>query len=291
MNSQSSNQSRARVSPRRLEWQFLVFLGMAAALAGCAKAFKPLNYANPESLFRASMLDFEKTHWSNAQLGFEHLATDLSARDPLLAPAYYYLGLSHERHKHYLLAAQAYERVVDGFPTDTFAPIALLAAGRNYQALWRKPTLDPEYGHKALSTLRSLLTSYPDSKETAEAKSRIAALEEQFAMKDYLTGVHYVRVRGAIDPAIIYFKDVVTAYPETKAARMAWLRLHELYTKIRWKDDAAETCTTMWQAYPNDAEVKAACGEAPKDSTATQSKIPPPAVQIPAAFARPGPAR
>ena len=43
----------------------------------------------------------------------------------------------------------------------------------------------------------------------------------------------------SIDPAIIYFKDVVTTYPNTKAARLSWLRLHELYTKIRWKEDAS----------------------------------------------------
>ena len=110
------------------------------------------------------------------------------------------------------------------------------------------------------------------------------------AQKDYDTGAHYVRVRRAIDPAIIYFKDVVTTYPSTKAARLSWLRLHELYTKIRWKEDAAETCTAMWRAYPGDPLVKAACGAAPADS-ATAAKTPPPAVLSPVAYARPGPAR
>ena len=73
-------------------------------------------------------------------------------------------------------------------------------------------------------------------------------------------------------------------------ARLSWLRLHELYTKIRWKEDAAETCNAMWKAYPGDAEVKLACGAAPAaaaDSTAT--KVPPVAVASPAAFARPAP--
>ncbi len=261
---------------------------MLAALAGCAKGFQPRDYANPEALFRASLLEFERRRWDNAQVGFERLTFDLSARDPLLAQAYYWLGLTHERRKEYLLAAQAFERLADGFPEDTLAAPAMLGMGRSYQALWRRPSLDAEYGQKAVAILRALLSSYPEAREVAEARARIATLEDWFARKDYDVGVHYVRVRRAIDPAIIYFKDVVTTYPETPTARLAWLRLHELYTKIRWKEDAAETCVAMWKAYPGDREVLAACGPPPA-AAAADSARPPLAAGFPVAFARPGP--
>jgi outer membrane protein assembly factor BamD len=275
---------------RRVEWHLLVLLSVAAALAGCTKNFQPRNYANPEALFRASLLEFQRRNWDNAKEGFEQLASDLSARDPLLAPAYFYLGMTHEQQKEFLLAAQAYERVVDGFPSDTLASTAMLAAGRSYQKLWRRPTLDPEYGEKAQSLLRALLSSYPETKEAAEARTRITELDEWFARKAYLIGMHYVRVRGAYDSGIIYFKDVVTTYPDTKVAREAWLRLHEMYTKIRWKDDAAETCQAMWKTYPGDREVLAACGVAKADTIkATESVKPPATVPVPDALARPGP--
>ncbi len=274
----------------RVEWRLLMLIGVAAALAGCSRGFQPRDFANPEALFRASLLEFQRKKWDNAQLGFERLTSDLSARDPLLAPTYFYLALTHERQKEYLLAAQAFERVTDGFPDDTLAPTAMLGIGRSYQSLWRRPSLDSENGQKATSILRALLSSYPEAKEADEAKRRITQLEEWFAQKDYLTGVHYMRVRRAIDSPIIYFKDVVTTYPSTKAARLAWLRLHELYTKIRWKEDAAETCSAMWKAYPGDAEVKAACGTAPADTTKATAGTPPPPVLSPETYARPGPA-
>uniref|UniRef100_UPI0037BFF87D outer membrane protein assembly factor BamD n=1 Tax=Gemmatimonas sp. TaxID=1962908 RepID=UPI0037BFF87D len=267
----------------RVEFRLLMLLGIAAALSGCSRGFQPRDYANPEALFRASLLEFQRQKWDNAKIGFERLTGDLSARDPLLAPAYFYLALSHEKQKEYLLAAQAFERITDGFPDDTLAPTAMLGVGRSYQSLWRRPSLDPENGQKAVSILRALLSSYPESKETDDAKKRIVQIEEWMAQKDYDTGVHYVRVRRAIDPAIIYFKDVVTTYPSTKAARLSWLRLHELYTKIRWKEDAAETCTAMWRAYPGDPLVKVACGAAPADS-ASAAKAPPPAVASPVAY-------
>ena len=261
-----------RPRSRRVDWQLVMLLGMAATLAGCSPGFQPRNFSNPESLFRASLLEYGKKRFENAQLGFERLTNDLSARDPLLAPAYYYLALTHERRAEYLLAAQAFERITDGFPDDTLAPPAMLGVGRTYQKLWRSPGLDPEYGTKSAAILRALLSSYPDSKEVVEAKARITEIEEWMAQKDYDTGIHYVKVRRAVDPAIIYFKDVVTTYPKTKSARLAWLRLHELYSKIRWKEDAAETCTAMWRAYPADAEVKLACGAPPADTTVKAAK-------------------
>jgi outer membrane protein assembly factor BamD len=273
----------ARVGRR--EWRVVLLLGMAAALAGCARGFKPQDYASPEALFRASMIEFQAKHYENAQLGFERLTSDLSARDPLLAPAYYYLALSHEEREEYLLASQAFQHITDGFPDDTLAPTAMLGVGRSFQKLWHRPALDPENGQKAISLLRALLSSYPDAtKEVADAKARITELEEWFAQKDYDTGIHYVKVRRSIDPAIIYFKDVVTTYPKTKAARLSWLKLHELYTKIRWKDDAAETCVAMRKAYPGDADVERTCSAAPADSVPpAQAKTPP------VALARPGP--
>jgi outer membrane assembly lipoprotein YfiO len=274
--------------PNRVEFRLLVLLAVATALAGCGRGFQPRDFATPEALFQASLLEFQQKKWDNAQLGFERLTSDLSSRDPLLAPAFFYLALTHERKQEYLLAAQAFERVTDGFPDDTLAPTAMLGTGRSYQSLWRRPSLDPEQGQKAASILRALLSSYPDAKETEDAKRRITQLEEWFAQKDYLTAVHYIKVRPVVDGAIIYLKDIVTTYPTTKAARLSWLRLHELYTKIRWKEDAAETCSAMWKAYPGDVEVKAACGTAAAD-TATATKVPPEAVTSPVAYARPAP--
>ncbi|HEY0930305.1 MAG TPA: outer membrane protein assembly factor BamD [Gemmatimonas sp.] len=289
-----------RYVPTRIEWRLMLLLSVAAAVAGCSRGFRPQDFATPEALFKASLQEFERKKWDNAQLGFERLTNDLSSRDPLLAPAYFYLALTHERKHEYLLAAQAFERVTDGFPDDTLAATAMLGSGRSYQNIWRRPSLDPEQGQKAVSVLRALLSSYPDAKETEDAKVRIATLEEWFAEKDYQTGVHYVRVRRAIDPAIIYFKDVVTTYPSTKAARLSWLRLHELYTKIRWKEDAAETCTAMWKAYPGDPEVRTACGAQPADTTAAPGPAAVPAARdtlalaplsarMPVVYARPAP--
>ncbi|MEO7362004.1 MAG: hypothetical protein ABI120_16860, partial [Gemmatimonadaceae bacterium] len=70
----------------RAEWRLLVLLGVVFALASCGHGFRPRDFANPEALFRASLLQFQQQKWENAQAGFEQLSNDLSAQDPLLAP-------------------------------------------------------------------------------------------------------------------------------------------------------------------------------------------------------------
>ncbi len=246
-------------------------------LAGCGRGFQPRDFANPEALFRGAMQEYERGKMANAILGFERLSLDLSSRDPLLVLTYYYLGLAHERQKEYLLAAQAFARLSDAFPSDTLAPKAILGEARSYQNLWRRPGLDADYGHKALGTLRVLLTAYPESPEAVDATARIVTLEDWLARKDYQTGMHYFRIRKAYDSAIIYFQDVVATYPGTATARLAWIGLLRSYRARNWTEEAQETCEELHRRYSGDADVRELCGPsaAAADPAAASSSAPP----------------
>lgn len=230
------------------------------SFAACRRGFKPQDFANPEALFRGAMQEYEQGNMGNAIAGFERLSLDLSSRDSLLIRTYYHLGMAHERRKEYLLAAQAFARLSDAFPSDTLAPKAILGEGRSYQSLWRKPELDAEYGLQALGTFRVLLTTFPDGPEAEEATRRIATLEDWLARKDYEVGVHYLKARRAYDSAIIYFQDVIEAYPNTPTARKAYLGLVSAYKSLKYAEELRETCDEMHRRYPGDEEVREQCG-------------------------------
>lgn len=263
---------------RRVRPAVLIALTLAS-VAACRRGFQPRDFANPEALYRGAMQEFRQGKWGNAIAGFERLTLDLSSRDSLLVPTYYYLAMSHEKRQEYLLAAQAYQRLSDGFPADTLAPKALLGEGRSYQLLWRKPVLDAEYGLKALGTLRVLLTAYPEGPEAVEATQRIATLEDWLARKDYEVGMHYLRTRKAYDPALIYFQDVIETYPNTPTARRARLAMVQTYRKLKYAEEVQETCEELHRRYPGDAEVIDECGApvvVPPDSGAVASPVAPP---------------
>ena len=228
------------------------------ALAGCMRTFNLRQYPTNEALYAAGVQQLQQKKWDHAVQIFEKLTLELPARDTLLPASHFNLAEAYSNRGEHLLAAQSYSRLAESFATDTLADEALYRAGREYQAMWRRPVLDPQYGGEAAATFELMLGLYPDSEWKDSATKQLGVLQEWFATKDYETGMHYMR-RKAYDSAIIYMRDVVTKYPNTARSRDALLRLVDAFNAINWKDDKADTCKTLKEKYPSDPEVADAC--------------------------------
>ena len=228
------------------------------ALAGCIRTLNLRQYQNNEALYRGGLEQLESRKWDNAVQIFEKLTLELPARDTLLPVSHYHLAKAYSARGEHLLAAQSYSRLAESFATDSLADDALYRAAQEYQQMWRKPTLDPQYGGEAQATYELLMGLYPDTQWKDSAAKQIAILQEGFATKDYENGMLYMR-RKAWDSAIIYMRDVVVKYPNTARSRDALLRLAEAYNAINYKDDKADVCKALREKYPNDREVAATC--------------------------------
>ncbi len=246
-------------------------LVVLVAAAACRPTFVVTKFPTNEALYKASLTEFRNGHWDNAVSGFDKLTLDLGVRDSLLVPSYWYLGVAHERAGDELLAAQAFSRLTESFPDDSLAPAAALRAGEAYQRLWKDPTLDDTYGQTALQTYTMLIQLYAqtDSAVADSARQKIAGLNEWFADKEYETAMFYFRNK-AWDSSILYFKDLVAKWPETKHARLAMLRLSEAYRTIHYNEDLGDICKQMRSLYPGDRDVDRGCRgvKSPGDTTA-----------------------
>ena len=246
----------------------IVIAGILAVLGACKPQFNAGSFAGTDALYEAAMTEFNARRWENATRAFERLTTELSPRDPRIGTAYLYLARSQEKRGDHLLAAKSFSRVYELLPQDSLADDALLASGAAYQRMWRRPALDAEYGQNAMTQYQTLQALYPESPLVPQAAQHLTTLDEWFATKDYETGYHYLK-RKAYDSAIIYFKDVIRLHPNAKKTREAYLRLHDAYGAINYRDDARDLCTEMHKNYPGDRDVLKTCGAAPA-ATASQ---------------------
>jgi outer membrane protein assembly factor BamD len=248
----------------------LVVFACLAPAAGCHRGTvvsQPMVEAQ-DQLQRAMTL-FRRGDFRRAQLLLQRVTFELGPGQPELAEARYYLAECYFQTGDRVLAASEFRKVADEFPNSQYAPLALLRAGDSNLRLWRRPELDPTYGETALATYQELAGRYPDSDAAGRARLHVARLENQFAEKTYKNGMFYLK-RKAYDSAIIYFKDVIANFPNTRRAPDALLRLVDSYRAIRYTEELQETCAHLRRFYPRASGLDTSCPAA-ADSTATPS--------------------
>jgi outer membrane protein assembly factor BamD len=235
-------------------------LAAALALPACRAAFNVRKFTNNDALYKASLERLKRKKWDDAVAGFEKLTLDLQGRDTLLSRAHWHLAKAYTGRREHLLAAQEYTKLSENFADDSLADDALFESGRSYSQLWRRPSLDPQYGQLAQVQYRLMVTLYPDSPLRPKADAELKRLDEWFATKDFDTGESYYR-RKAYDSAIIYYRDVVKNYPNTDRARQAMIRMVQAYRSpvMNYREDAREVCATLFALYPSDPAVLKAC--------------------------------
>jgi outer membrane protein assembly factor BamD len=241
---------------------------LGALAMGCHPRPAPVRPVEPSNVnLERALAQFRRGDFHRAQLALQRLTFELGPGEPDVATARFYLAESYFQLGDRVEAAHEFRKVADAFPGSEYAPLALLRAGDANMRLWRRAELDPTSGETALSIYQELAGRYPDSDAAARARLHVRHLQEQFADKSYKNGMFYLR-RKAYDSAIIYFKDVVAAYPDTKRVADALLRLVDSYRAIGYKEELQETCAHLRRFYPQTSGIARSC---PADTTGAPS--------------------
>lgn len=241
--------------------QLGVLIGLAV-LSGCSTRPRQQAEVAPEALMATSKQQFRQGRFSAARLGFQRVAFEIPANDPLGAEARYYQSECEYAMGEYLEASRGFQRIADDYPDHALASEGLLRSGDALSALWTRAELDPTYGDEAMAQYRELVARYPDSRAAGRARIRLATLANRYAEKNYRAGVFYYRLK-AYDSAIIYFRSVAADHGESPYAPEALVMLVETYRKLSYAEETRETCAHLRQYYPNASRLNEVCPAAP----------------------------
>src|SRR5437667_10170576 len=172
---------------------------------------------------RRAMDLFHRGGLRRAQTILQRVTFELTPGTPELAEVRYYLAECSFQLGDYVQAASDFRKVADEFSTTESATPALLRAGDANLRLWRRPELDPSYREAALAIYQELQGRYPGTPAAARAQLHVKQLRDWFAEKTFKNGMFYFR-RRAYDSGIIYFKDVIANYAESRWTVPALLR-------------------------------------------------------------------
>ena len=254
--------------------KFAIRLGILAAVAvfvatpGCAprKRFDP----TPEGEFEAAYQAYEKKKYPTAIDAFKQLIYKYPGSD-LVEQGRYYLADSYFLNGENLLAANEFELLNREFPQGRFADVSLYKAGIAYSRLSRRPERDQNETRKALETLETLLTKYPNTEYRDSIRAQVRSLKDKLAQKEFDTAQFYIK-RKLYDSSIIYLKSVLTNYPESSIMPDVLYNLYVASKKMGYPDDAQDARNWLCKDYPETEYGKVVCGEnAPLVSDSTRA--------------------
>ena len=147
-------------------------------------------------------------------------------------------------------AITAAERFNTLYPGSADTPYALYLIGQSYYRQIPDISRDQRITEQAASALNELVTRYPDSEYTADAKSKLLVAYDQLAGKEMMVGRYYLEKRNYI-AAINRFKSVVINYQTTRHVEEALARLTESYYALGVVNEAQTAAAILGHNYPD----------------------------------------
>ncbi len=145
--------------------------------------------------------------------------------------AQFNIGRAKEKQGDYTGAVQAYQTVVDKYPTSDVADDALFQIGYVYLTIIRVGSYDRNASRFAREYFEDFLTTYPKHEKAAQARQYLATLGTA-QTRSSLKVAQYYDKQKLWRAAIMSYNEVVRLTPDSPDAAIATARLDELHKKL-----------------------------------------------------------
>jgi len=149
------------------------------------------------------------------------------------------LAVAYFEKKEYEQAITEFDYLIRNFPASAFLEQAYIYRARAYLLKAPHYSKDATELENALRLLDKFLTQFPNSQHTNEVRQLILETRNHLATKELENGKLYIRI-GEEDAALLYFKYVMTTYPETDAGAESKYLAASLYEDRLQHEQALE---------------------------------------------------
>jgi outer membrane protein assembly factor BamD len=147
------------------------------------------------------------------------------------ARAQFDIGLARQKQGANDAAVQAYQAVVDKFPSDPIAADAQYQIGYIWLEAARMGTNDQAAVTNAKTGFEDFLFKYPKNEKAAQARENLAKLEQKATGDAFKIAKFYDKTK-AYRAAVIYYSEVIREQPGSPASDQAKRRIDQIRAKV-----------------------------------------------------------
>ena len=213
---------------------------LVVMLAGCASLGpneRPLDSYTAEEIYKRGELELETSRKPKDALVYFQEVERLYPYTEFAKRALIMQAFTHHKAKEYPEARDAAQRYLDFYPGDEDAPYALYLMALSYYDQIDDVGRDQGITFQALSGMRDVIETYPDSEYARSAILKFDLAFDQLAAKEMEVGRYYLK-RGHYAAAINRFRTVVADFQTTSHTAEALHRLVESYLALGLTDEA-----------------------------------------------------
>lgn len=210
---------------------------MLAGCAGSASNERALDSYTAEEIYKKGELELETGKKPKDALIYFQEVERLYPYTEFAKRALIMQAFTHHKAKEYPEARDAAQRYLDFYPGDEDAPYALYLMALSYYDQIDDVGRDQGITFQALSGMRDVIETYPDSEYARSAILKFDLAFDQLAAKEMEVGRYYLK-RGHYAAAINRFRVVVADFQTTTHTAEALHRLVESYLALGLTDEA-----------------------------------------------------
>lgn len=156
-----------------------------------------------------------------------------------------------------ILAASEYRDFITNFPLSPSAPYAQMQIAMSFFKKILKPGRDQTKTEQALLEFKRLITDYPLSEESKEAREKVKICEEYLAAHSLSIGKLYFK-RKAYPAAVSRLRDILSNYPIYSGLDEVFFILGDSYYNMNQTEESIPFFTKLISDYPQSKFAKKA---------------------------------